>query len=97
MASVTQQTEFAPWIDRSLDYLTNEWAAVPAVAADWDRWDEADRLDFALEWPIREDRLGQLERWNLDGLLTPLQRQRYEKLQRLVSQHRSLLERLLSD
>jgi hypothetical protein len=50
-----------------------------------------------MEWPIREDRLRQLQQWAKQGVLTPTQRTRYEALLQLVTEHRSLLEQLLQD
>jgi hypothetical protein len=97
MASLAQQTELATWIDRSLDYLTREWRAIPEIASEWNVWDEADRLDFVLEWPLREDALRQLRQWDSEGRLTPAQRRRYEQLGELIQQHRATLERLLED
>ena len=97
MASLAQQTELATWIDRSLDYLTREWGAIPEIASEWNVWDEADRLDFVLEWPLREDALRQLWQWDSEGRLTPAQRRRYEQLRELIHQHRATLERLLED
>jgi hypothetical protein len=63
MASGLGRTEHPLWIVKSLDNLEGEWEQIPEIAAEWDDWEEHDRLDFVLEWPLREDRLHQLQRW----------------------------------
>ena len=97
MASVTHPAVSAEWIDHSLEYLTNEWSTIPTIAAEWSSWDEADRLDFVLEWPLREDRLLQLRRWRDGGSLTESQRRKHVDLERLIVRHRAALDRLLAE
>ena len=80
--------------DDYLSYLEAEWAALPAIAVAWDSWDEAERLDFQMEWPIREDRLATLRVLAADGELTPGQRERLAKLDECVARNRPLLDRL---
>jgi hypothetical protein len=84
-------------IDQYLDYLVRQWEGIPALADEWDEWDEHSRLIFALDWPICEDRLGQLEAWVGQGLLTPTQQARYDLLLTLIVQHRPTLEQLLDN
>ena len=62
MAAVERDHDAEERIDSFLDYLLAEWAAVPDLAAEWESWSAADRADFALDWPIREDRLQQRSR-----------------------------------
>ncbi len=83
--------------DRYLEYLFAEWSDLPEVERDWPTWEEPARLLFVLEWPMREDRLGQLEEWAADGALTPEQMGRHRELQALVERHRPIVERLLSE
>lgn len=97
MASLTEQTELAAWIDKSLDYLANEWADIPEVAAGWDTWEEPDRLDFVLEWPLREMRLHELQRWEAEGRLTAAQQQRFKELECVIHRHRPTVDRLLAE
>lgn len=97
MASVVRNPRTETWIDRSLDLLTSEWAAIPELAGRWTAWDEEDRLDFVLEWPLREDRLRLLRQWHAEGRLTETQRRRYDALQALVQQHQETLASLVSD
>ena len=84
-------------IEHSLAYLRNEWESVPELAAEWHEWDEESRFSFAIDWPLREDWLHQLEQWQRRGLLTPDQQARYESLLALIAAHRPTLERLLND
>lgn len=94
MASVAQQTDLATWIDKSLDYLTGEWEDIPEIANEWGNWDELDRLVFVEEWPLREDRLHQLQRWREDSLLSAEQLERFNQIETLIEQYRVTLERL---
>ena len=84
-------------IDPYLDYLFAEWGQVPEVAEEWAEWDEPDRLLSVLEWPIKEDRLAQLQEWASTGMLTPEQMTRYRELQAVVDKYRPILEPLLSE
>jgi hypothetical protein len=87
-------TEFAERIDDFLSYLIGEWAAIPELAAEWEKRAPYERGDFVLEWPILPDRPAQLGRYDEAGLLTPAQRRRYGQLLALVARHRPRLERL---
>ena len=84
-------------IDEDLSYLADEWTSLPEIAAEWDEWEEHDRLDFVLEWPLREDRLLQLERWDAAGQLTATQRGRYAALREFIQRHRPTRDRLLAE
>jgi hypothetical protein len=84
-------------IDDFLDYLAEEWLAIPRVAQEWADWSPYERLDFVLEWPIREERLEQLQVYAERGLLTPAQNARYAALRQLVQENRGTLEELLAD
>jgi|SRR5687767_7420324 hypothetical protein len=97
MAQVRGRSDLGEWVESYLEYLLREWEAVPEVAAEWDDWEEHERLDFVLEWPIREDRWLQLQHWAKDGLLTPAQCARYEALTVLMARHRPTIDRLLAD
>ncbi len=97
MAQVARPAGLDGGIEDYLTYLLREWESVPELAAEWGEWEEHEKLDFAIEWPIREDRFQQLREWAAQGFLKPRQRERYERLLRLVEQHRPTLERLLAD
>ncbi len=84
-------------IDPYLDYLFRAWQALPDVAKVWAEWEDHDRLDFVVEWPIREDHLYQLQEWAAQGLFTPEQQARYDELLQLIARHRPLLDRLLNE
>jgi hypothetical protein len=97
MASLTQQSALASRIDHVLGHLTDQWLAIPEVVSTWETWDELDRLDFVLEWPIREIDLEQLRQWNDEGQLSERQHLRFEELERLVQRHRASVNRLLEE
>lgn len=97
MASVAHDTQLLQRIDHVLYYLAAEWSGIPHVAAEWDAWDEVERLDFVLEWPIQEEKLSSLQGWADQGLLNDEQRQRYDALLTLIALHRFTLEKLLED
>ena len=60
-------------INSLLDYLISEWESLPALFAEWSDWDTQDRLDFVLDWPIRDDRLRELLVYAKCNCLNPLQ------------------------
>jgi hypothetical protein len=106
MAQVTWEDNMRAWmrgrdvpgaIDSYITYLFREFRGISEAAAEWDEWEEHERLDFVIEWPIKEDRLRMLSLWAADGEMTPDQCARYEELLRLVAQHRPTLDRLLAD
>jgi hypothetical protein len=80
MAQVGSDACIQEWADDYLSYLAGEWAAVPEIAEEWDRWAKHERLNFILEWSIREDRWVQLQGWVRQGMLTPGECVRYEAL-----------------
>jgi hypothetical protein len=97
MADVRLRTPLREWIDDYLEHLLRIWETLPSITHEWDSWTEDERLDFVIEWPIREDRLQQLQRWAAEGQLSPAQRVRYEELLRLIARQRPTLERLLAE
>jgi hypothetical protein len=97
VASLAQQPALALQIDHVLAVLTRQWLAIPEVVATWATWDELDRLDFVLEWPLREIKLHQLEAWVAEGHLTAAQREQFTELRQLIQRHRPTLERLLAE
>ena len=99
MLSVANAAQPGARIDRSPTAQANGGRSPgghPAVAAEWADWDEADRLAFVLERPLREDRLRQIDRWSAEVRLTAAQRRRDEDLQAVVHRHRATLARLLA-
>ena len=87
----------ADQIEWALDYVARRWAAVPEYARLWDvQWDDADKLDFEMEWAIPESWLDRLDDWNSEGMLTPQQRRRYRELRALVTRLRPTVERMLA-
>jgi hypothetical protein len=97
MASLVEQSALAPRIDHALDYLIRQWLAIPEVVSTWETWDELDRLDFVLEWPVRESRLNQLRQWRDEGQLSIQQLKRFAALERLIRRHRAAVDRLLAE
>lgn len=97
MAAVARQSENDDRVDSILAYLLAEWEAVPELAEEWPEWSQEDHLDFALDWPIREDRLWQLDALARGGQLSPEQQQRYARLREIVAEHRPLLDRLFQE
>lgn len=98
MARLVKHTAVSADVDPyHLAYLERAWRKLPDVERRWGEMHEPERLDFVLEWGIKEDRLSQLEAWVAEGLLTPEQMARYRELQALVEKHRPIVERLLSE
>jgi len=98
MARLARRADVTADVDRFyLEYLEREWLRLPETERCWGAMEEMERLDFVLEWPIKEDRLAQLDAWVAEGVLTPEQMGRYRELQALVDRHRPIVERLLSE
>jgi hypothetical protein len=97
MAQVAQDAQLRYRIEHSLDYLINEWEGIPELAAEWGEWDRESRRTFVFNWPVPADHLHQLQQWAEQDVLTPEQRERYDRLMELVAEHRPTLERLLAD
>ena len=97
MAQVRRTSDLGEWVESYLEYLFRDWNAVPEVADEWSKMEEHERLDFVLEWPIREDRWLQLQHWASHGQLTPAQCARYDALSALITHHRPIIDRLLAD
>ena len=97
MAQVVEKQNVGAWIDDYLQYLLREWSMLPWVFSEWNDWEEHERLNFVLEWPIRDDRLLQLRRWQERGLLEPEQERQFAQLLGLIELHRSHLDRLLAE
>ena len=97
MAQVARTDRVEERINSYLAYLERKWRRVPDLARMWNDWDDDERLDFVVEWPIREDRLGQLQQWAAKGALTPGQHERYDGVLTLVAEYRPTMERLLAE
>lgn len=98
MARLAHHSAVSSDVDRyHLAYLERAWRRLPDVERQWGEMQETERLDFVLEWGIKEDRLAQLDAWVAEGHLTPEQMVRYRELQVLVEKHRPIVERLLSE
>jgi hypothetical protein len=97
MAIVASPTEVTRWIDNYVSYLTDALNDLIEIEQEWDDWDELSRLTYVVEWPIKQDRLMQLERWASQSLLSEEQSGRYSTLLNLLEQRRPILERLLAD
>ncbi len=91
VATKTRQLTETERADKYLADLEAEWTAVPSIAAAWPTWDEADRLDLQIEWPIRKDRLMALDQLAAAGQLSPGQRDRLNALKAIISKNRPLL------
>ncbi len=97
MAQVAHILTSQQRIDPYLDYLYREWRSIPERVREWQEWEEHDKLDFVVEWPLREDYLHQLRRWREQGILSPAQCARYDELLEVVAQYRPVVEQLFND
>ena len=97
MAQVVAKSDVEALIDDYLQYLIREWSLLPWVASEWNEWEEHERLNFVLEWPIREDRLLQLRRWQERGLMTSEQQKEFGQLNGLIERHQEMLDDLLTE
>ena len=96
MATTTKHQALTDRADRYLTYLESEWGDVPRLGSQWAQWAEDERLDLQVEWAIREDRLGALERMERDRALNARQQARLVALRRVIAANRETLERLFA-
>ncbi len=87
-------TEVQQRIDWLLDYLTEAWRGLPHAAQDIDQWDLIEQIDYVEEWTPKQDLGAQLRRLMDSPEATEEQRARYQHLEKLMRQHRPILERL---
>jgi hypothetical protein len=97
MVDVASQTALQArrWAEKLIPRLLHEWRELPQTVAEIDSWDDGDALDYIEEWRLRESQRYDLERDAEQGLLTPSQLASLEELQRLVQEHKPLLDSLL--
>lgn len=95
MVLVTQDTRQR--IDWLLRYLAAEWAAVDEAVDEWNTWSDNDRLDFRLEWPIKESYLRVLREHAERQELSAEQCTDYATLQNLIDRQRPAVQSLLRD
>lgn len=82
-------------IDELLDGLEFHWRRLPDVAARFSDWDDMERLDFIMEWPLQEDDLELLSELIAEGNPTAELSDRFDKLLGVVERNRSILDRLM--
>ncbi|MEX0783238.1 MAG: hypothetical protein WD557_11350 [Dehalococcoidia bacterium] len=70
---------------------------MPEYVRHWPSWDEDKKLDFVLEWPIREDSLAMLRAWAANGDLGPSEVVCHQDIEELVAKNRPLLQPLLDE
>ena len=96
MAHVTAPS--AATIDEWLDYLFAAWDELASVESAWPEMDPLDREVFHLEWfAIKEPRLEDVERWARTGSLSAPQRERFRRLESLVSRYRPFLDKVFAE
>lgn len=81
-------------VDVLLDYLIDEWERLPEAAREIDRWDLIEQIDYVEEWAPKEDLADELQHQIDSSAPSPAQRARYDELQRLMREHRPILDRL---
>ena len=97
MAEVAEDERFRERIDDYLDYLIRTWEGIPALAAEWNEWDDLSQSTFVHNWGVPADRMHQLRQWAGQKLMSPAQQARYRELLKLVAKNQPLLEAMLKD
>ncbi len=92
---VTAHRRAGSTIDADLAYLERHWQRMTDVVRMWERLPDEDRLDFAVEWPVSETWLEQMQRHVDRGTLDAEQRARYAALHVRVERERPSAERLI--
>jgi len=88
MATLKVKKPTSADVDHFLDVALREWQLIPEL-------DSCDPLfveSFLTDWPVVEDRLARLDRWEQEGLMTPIQSEKLSKIHRLEAKYRTLVE-----
>jgi len=88
MATLKVKRPTAADVDHVLDVAIREWELIPEL----DSCDPLFLESFLTDWPVVEDRLARLVRWEQEGLLTAAQSARLSKIRRLETKYRPLVE-----
>lgn len=93
---VTQITpEIREAIDWYLDGLARKWDEALDIITQWNELDPLDQDVFDAEWPLTIDYLNRLREYRLQGMLSTIQEQQFQKLQRDMYERRPDLEIVL--
>lgn len=88
MATLKVKKPTSADVDHFLDIAIREWQLIPEL-------DSCDPLfveSFLTDWPVVEDRLAMLERWEQEGLMGNAQSQKLSKIRKLEAKYRPLVE-----
>lgn len=94
MAQVAFNTQAQAHAALLLDSVYESWTSLPRVAQEIDAWDLLEQIVFIEEWPLVEERLRIIESYLAEGVLSPEQIARYEKLMPIIARNRPLIEQL---
>lgn len=93
---VTQVTpEIREAIDWYLEGLARKWAEALDIIRQWNELDPLDQDVFDAEWPLTIDYLNRLNEYRQQGLLSTIQEQQFQRLQRDIYGHEPDLEFVL--
>jgi hypothetical protein len=93
MAQVNEKTQAeVNWL---LDYLEAALEDLAEIVDGWEDLDWDERVDFWAEWPLKEDKLAQLDQLAETDQLSPTsQVVRYRAIKQRLTTHRAALDRL---
>ena len=88
MATLKVKKPTSADVDHFLDVAIREWELVPKLEA----CDPLFVESFLTDWPVVEDRLLRLARWEREGVMTAAQVEKLAKVRRLEAKYRPLVE-----
>ena len=83
--------EAAAWL---LEYLETALEDSAEVIDEWDELSCDEQLDYWAEWPLKEDKLAQLDRLAESNRLSASQASRHRAIKQRLFTHRAALDRL---
>ena len=88
MASLKLKKPAATHVDHFIDVALRDWQ----MAARLDELDPVFVEGFLADWPVVEDLMAKLARWENEGFMSPAQCQKYREVRRLEVEHRPAIE-----
>ncbi len=93
MAQVTEQERK---IDRLLELSRADWEEPAHILSEIEEWNSGDLMSYAVELPLWNDRLYQLDKHAEQGLMTEEQARKHRELKDLVARNRPILDQILN-
>ena len=88
MATLKVKKPTAAMVDHFLDVALRDWQ----MAGELDELDPVFVEGFLTDWPVVEDLMARLARWEHEGFMSPAQCEKYAEVRCLEDEHRPAIE-----